>query len=150
MDDLPPNEVQLEMPAAEMAVSGMGMISGWSCLGGHLHVEVEDMDGNILRTIPLAHGTDRADTAGVCGDQLNGFSAPVNWNMLGSGKRMLRLIQNSEEVATREVRVVALGEEFGQDLQRIVAVREFPAKHQTVVLEWREMTQSFEIFAIHE
>ena len=143
LDDLPSDERTLEIPMADATSSGIGLISGWSCIGGNLQAVIEDMDGTVIATIPLAHGTDRADTMEVCGDTANGFSASVNWNLIGSGERILRLIQNGEEVAARAIEVFAFGEEFQQGLMHLTAAEHFPAEGQDTVLEWQEASQSF-------
>lgn len=143
LDDLPPNEAMLEIPAVGTTASGINLISGWSCVGGDLQAKIEGTDGTVIATIDLAHGTDRADTMEVCGDTANGFSASVNWNLIGSGERILRLIQNGEEVAARAIEVFAFGEEFQQGLMHIAAAEHFPAEGQDTVLEWQEVSQSF-------
>ena len=66
-DQLPANDVTLEVPASGATMSGIGLISGWACLGGTLEAEISDANGGVS-TVALSHGTSRADTESVCGD----------------------------------------------------------------------------------
>ena len=97
-DELPANDVTIEVPAEGSTMSGIGVISGWSCLGGELAAEFRNADGEVLATVPLGTRTPRGDTESVCGDTLNGFSATMNWNLLPAGEASIHLIQNGEEV----------------------------------------------------
>ena len=94
---LPANDVMLEVPASGATMNGIGLISGWSCLGGTLEAEISDATGG-MSTVSLSHGTSRADTESVCGDRDNGFSATVNWSLFDAGAKTIRLLQNGAEV----------------------------------------------------
>ena len=60
----------LEIPGNGAKLSGIGVISGWKCeASGPLTVRFNDGD-----PISIPYGSERADTAGVCGDTDNGFS----------------------------------------------------------------------------
>ena len=70
----------VEHPGRASFQSGSGLLSGWVC---EADVGEEEMTG-LDRTCQLdaAYGTDRADTAGACGDADNGFGLLFNWNRL--------------------------------------------------------------------
>ena len=59
---------RLEVPAFAEYMSGVGLFSGWNCEGQNISIQFEDGT-----SLPVAYGTDRADTASVCGDSNNGF-----------------------------------------------------------------------------
>ena len=110
-DDAPRDDVFLDIPGAGSTQSGVGVVSGWSCLGGHLEVELSEADGTPILTDPLPHGAYRPTTADVCGDTDNGFSMPMNWGRLGPGAKTLTLYVNGEERVTRSFSVTTFGEE---------------------------------------
>ena len=147
-EDRPARDVAIEVPAEAAAVSGVGIISGWSCLGGQLAAEFSDATG-VIASVPLSHGASRADTASVCGDSGNGFSSTMNWTLLGAGEKTLRLMQNGEAVASRTFSVVAFDQEFISGARAMCTVDDFPAAGQRVTVEWDEPQQSFEITEIH-
>ena len=129
-------------------MSGIGVISGWSCLGGILEAEFRNADGEVLATFPLGPRTPRADTESVCGDTLNGFSVTMNWNLLGLGAKTIHLIQNGEEVASRNFSVLALGVEFLTGMWT-AAVSDFPTAGQGATVEWDESQQRFVVTEIN-
>ena len=146
--DRPARDVALEVPAQGSTLSGIGLISGWSCLGGDLEAEISDTNG-IIAHVPLPYGGSRADTEPTCGDTLNGFSAPMNWTLLGSGAKTLRLMQNGEAVASRDFAVVAFETEFVSGVSGLCRVADFPSADQSVTVEWDEPQQSFVVTEIH-
>ena len=83
--EAPPAGVALEIPSPGTTVSGIGLVSGWSCLGGELEVEFSDAEGVIL-TQTVLQGTERLDTEGVCGDINNGFFLPYQLEPFGVGR----------------------------------------------------------------
>ena len=141
-------DVVLEVPAQGSTVSGIGLISGWSCLGGELEAEISDANG-VMTSVPLPHGGSRADTGAVCGDSLNGFSAPMNWTLLGSGEKTIRLMQNGEVVTSRDFSVVAFETEFISGASGMCRVGDFPSAGHSVTVEWDEPQQSFVVTEIN-
>ena len=133
--ELPPNDVTIEVPGAGSTMSGIGVISGWSCLGGELMAEISDANGEVIGTVPLAPGTSRVDTEPACGDSNNGFSATMNWTLLGPGEKTISLIQNGEQLASHSFSVLALGEEFISGMWT-TAVPDFPGAGQSATVEW--------------
>ena len=122
---VPPAGASLEIPSPGTNVSGIGLVSGWSCLGGELEVEFSDAEGVIL-TQTVLQGTERIDTEGVCGDIDNGFSSPFNWGRLGPGERTARLIRNGEEVASSTFMVAAFDRDFLPDAEGMCTIVDFP------------------------
>ena len=147
-EDLPARNVALEVPGPGSTMSGIGLISGWSCLGGQLAAEFRDANG-VTASFPLSHGASRADTESICGDADNGFSTTMNWNLFGSGKKTIRLIQNGEAVASQTFSVVAFEEEFVTGASGMATVNEFPTTGRNVMLEWDESQQRFVITQIN-
>ena len=147
-EDRPAREVFLEVPVAGSTVSGVGLISGWSCLGGEWEAEISDTRG-VIMSLPLPHGDSRADTEPICGDTLNGFSAVMNWTLLGSGEKTIRLRQNGEVVASRDFSVMAFETEFIQGASGMCSIDDFPSAGQSVTVEWYEPQQSFVVTEIH-
>ena len=146
--DRPARDVVLEVPAQGATVSGIGLISGWSCLGGKLEAEISDANG-VMTSVPLPHGGSRADTQAVCGDNLNGFGAPMNWTLLGSGEKTIRLMQNGDAVASQDFSVVAFETEFVSGASGMCSVEGFPSAGHSVTVEWDEPQQSFVVTEIH-
>ena len=103
-----------------------------------------------MTSVPLPHGGSRADTGAVCGDNLNGFGAPMNWTLLGSGEKTIRLMQNGEAVASRDFSVVAFETEFVSGASGMCRVGDFPSAGHSVTVEWDEPQQSFVVTEINE
>jgi len=131
-----------ENPPSGVAVSGASLISGWHCTATRIEIEY---DGGPART-PAASGTDRPDTAGVCGGKRNnGFGLLVNWADLGAGIHTVRAFADGELMDTRTVTVVTFGTVLltGRTTANTTTVVDFPSEGREAVLEWREGLQSF-------
>lgn len=129
-----------ENPPAGVTVSGASLVSGWHCSATRIEIEY---DGGPART-PAASGTDRPDTAGVCGGKRdNGFGLLVNWADLGPGAHTVRAFADGELLGTRTVTVVHFGAAFLPGIAASTIVMEFPSAGRETVLEWRESLQSF-------
>ena len=143
--ELPSNEVSIEVPSEGSTMSGIGVISGWSCLGGELVAELRTAAGEVITPIPLAYGTERTDTESTCGDTPNGFSSTVNWNIPGLREaKTIHLMQNGEEVASNTFSVVALAEEFLTGMWT-TTVQDFPTAGRSATMEWDASQQGFVI-----
>ena len=70
----------LENPGALSFQSGIGVLSGWVCAADVVEIELNGVPQE------AAYGTERLDTAGVCGDTDNGFGLLFNWNLLRDGE----------------------------------------------------------------
>ena len=147
--DLPARDVALEVPGPGSTMSGIGIISGWSCLGGELEAEFSDANGEVIATLPLAYGVSRADTESVCGDTRNGFSTTMNWNLIGPGAKTVRLMQNGEALASQDFSVVAFETEFISGASGMCSVDDFPGTGESVTVEWDEPQQSFVVTEIN-
>ena len=120
-------------------MSGIGLISGWSCLGGELEVEFSDANG-VLLTAPVLQGSERGDTASACGDIENGFSSTFNWNLLGPGERIASLMRNGEEVASQTFMVTAFDTEFVPG-PGMCTIADFPDMGQNATFVWEASQQ---------
>ena len=95
-----------------------------------------------------AYGTDRADTAPVCGDRNNGFGLLFNWNLLGNGWHEVVLRIDGQSRAEAAVMVTTLGEEFARGLEGMCEVAGFPDPGSTAFLGWNQSLQNFVIEAV--
>lgn len=145
---VPPAGAALEIPSPGATVSGISLISGWSCLGGELQVEFSDADG-IIETMTVGHGTERPDTGRVCGDIKNGFSAAYNWSRLGSGEKTARLIRNGEEVASHTFFVTAFDVEFVTGASGMCTLNDFPTTGKNATFVWEQSQQDFVLEAVN-
>jgi len=128
----------LENPVAGDTVSGVGLISGWNCDAQRIELEV---DGGPRFLAPS--GTSRLDTAATCGGKSStGFGYLVGWGNFGIGSHTLVVYGDGVEFARSTFTVLDYGA-FLTGLQRTVRVDHFPFYGQSVVLDWRESTQSF-------
>ncbi len=142
-DEEPMRGVSLGIPAPGSTVNGVGLISGWSCLGGELKAEIIDA-GEVVDTVVLNHGSSRTDTEGVCGDIHNGFSATVNWNHYTQGAKTIRLIRNGEEVDSHDFSILRLSDdEFLTGASGMCVINNFPEAGQETTVEWDESRQGF-------
>ncbi len=135
---LPPG--YLENPGANSSQSGLGLISGWVCAADLVEIEMGDF-------LPqaAAYGTERLDTAGVCGDTDNGFGLLFNWNLLDDGEHTVVAYVDGVELGRATVTVTTLGAEFLREAEGECVVEDFPAMGQTVTLEWQQTSQNFVI-----
>ena len=136
----PPDDVFLGIPGAGSTQSGVGVVSGWSCLGGHLEVAFSEADGTPILTDPLQHGVYRPTTENVCGDTDNGFSMLINWGRLGPGEKTLTLFVNGEERVTRNFSVTTFGQEFVTDAGGTCEIADF-RDGQNATFVWQQANQ---------
>ena len=132
----------LENPAPNSFQSGVGLLSGWVCEADTVSLEI---DG---QTYTAGYGTDRADTADVCGNRDNGFGLLFNWNELGDGD--YEVIARADGLAfdRATVRVVTLGTNFLRGARGTCEVVDFPEVGDTVTLTWQTAQQNFVITAV--
>jgi hypothetical protein len=128
-----------ENPAAGTTVSGIGVISGWTC--GAAKVELE-IDGGSRTVVPS--GVDRGDTASACGGaRNNGFGMLTNWSIFPPGTHTLRALADGVEFARTTFTVTSWGTEFLRGKSASAVVNDFPAIGKSTRLEWQEGMQSF-------
>ena len=130
----------LENPGPNSFQSGIGVISGWVCDADTVELAI----GTAGRQ-PAAYGTERLDTAEVCGDTDNGFGLLFNWNLLGDGEHTVEAFVDGVELGRATVRVTTLGVEFLRGAEGECVVEDFPTLGQTVLLEWQQTSQNFVI-----
>ncbi|QQS54013.1 MAG: hypothetical protein IPM89_14440 [Candidatus Competibacteraceae bacterium] len=132
----------LESPAAGAFVqSGVGLIRGWACAAQRIEFS---LDGGSLQAI--AYGTDRPDTAALCGDSDNGFGFTQNWGEIGDGVHNLRAFADGVEFANVNFTVTTLGRAFLTGLRAQYTLRDFPAAGNEPQVRWSEPQQNF-VFA---
>ncbi len=129
---------RLESPSQGSFESGVGLIRGWVCEAER--VEIRLNQGPLQR---IAYGTERLDTAGVCGDANNGFGLTVNWNRIGDGVHNLRAFADGVEFANVNFAVTTLGAEFLTGLSRKYSLGDFPNAGQTTEVRWSQPHQNF-------
>ena len=126
-------------------VSGIGIVSGWKCFADGITVR---FDGNAH--ISVAYGSERIDTLTSCGDANNGFVHLINYNTLGDGTHTIELYDAGVRFASRTFTVVTPGEEFLTGVNAGGMIDDFPQPGQSVVLEWNQAAQRFELVEIVE
>lgn len=111
MDALGQTKGALENPSS--FTSGIYMFSGWACDAELIEIVINGSSG-----LKAAYGTDRGDTAGVCGDSDNGFGLLFNMSNLGSGVHTAVAFADGFEIgrSTFVVRRLSTGE-FLRDKQ---------------------------------
>lgn len=133
-----------ESPAQHSMQSGVGLIRGWACDAGQVTISI---DGGA--PIPVAYGTSRADTRGVCGDDDNGYGMVIAWGLLGTGVHRLRTFVDGVAIADVEFEVLAIGNGFVTGLDGSYTLDGFPGAGQSVDVRWSEPDQNFRIIGIH-
>ena len=140
----------LENPGDGSSRSGIGIISGWVCEADRLLIDIRRVSGNSRSQVALlepAYGTERLDTAEVCGDTDNGFGVLFNWNRLGDGTYQIFAEVDGYRLDDRgaTVTVVTLGEEFLRGAAGEYVLEDFPEPGLSVVIEWEQSLQNFVI-----
>ena len=142
----------VENPQPASFQSGLGVLSGWVCEADGVTIEIEKETGEVVE-LAAAYGTERADTAAMCGDSANGFGVLFNWNLLGDGAHEVRVLVDGVALGARvvdgielgraPVTVTTLGAEFVEGLQGSFLVEDFPRAGEQVRLVWQESQQNF-------
>ena len=127
----------LENPGPDSFQSGVGLLSGWVCDAERVELELNGVPQE------AAYGTERLDTAGVCGDTDNGFGLLFNWNLLGDGEHDVVALVDGVELGGATVTVTTLGQEFLRGVEGTCAVEDFPSPGERVTLEWQQNSQNF-------
>ena len=128
----------LENPSPGALKSGVGVISGWVCDAEELEVS---FDGGTRLFVP--YGSERTDTAGVCGDTDNGFGLLINYNNLGDGPHTATLYVDGILTTRVDFNVQTLGTDFlrGVTGSGMIALSD----GKQVNVQWEETTQGFTI-----
>ena len=137
----------LGIPGNGAKLSGVSVISGWKCEAeGDLTIVFND-DG---KHIPLLYGTERTDVRanGQCLDNDDdnvGFVAIWNWGNLGDGEHTAVAYDSGVKFAESTFTVTTPGTDFLTGASKQVTVDDFPMPGDSMVLEWNQGTQHFEI-----
>lgn len=138
------SSVHLESPSEGSFESGIGLIRGWVCDAATVEVEIDRE-----KRWPTAYGTQRGDTAAVCGDTDNGFGLTFNWNLFGGGLYSLRALTDGAPFGEVIFRVATLGTEFLRDAPtRDYALPDFPQSGDSATVRWSEAHQNFVIVGV--
>ena len=130
----------LENPGPDSFQSGVGVLSGWVCEADTVEIEIDTLPAQVA-----AYGTERFDTARVCGDTDNGFGLLFNWNLLGDGEHTVVAFVDRVELGRATVTVTTLGVEFLRGAAGTCEVENFPRLGETVTLVWQQNSQNFVI-----
>ena len=131
----------LENPGPDSSQSGVGVLSGWVCTADLVEIA---LNGAVQ---PAAYGTERVDTADICGDTDNGFGLLFNWNLLGAGEHTVVATVDGIELDRATVTVTTLGEEFVRGAEGSCTVSDFPLAGETAALVWQQSKQNFVLAA---
>jgi hypothetical protein len=129
----------LEVPSPQSSQSGIGIVSGWRCEAKHIYIEIDAVRFQAL------YGTEREDTAGVCGDDNNGFMLLINWNSFGSGVHRVQALADGVVFSEAEVTISTMGTEFLRGVSREYTLADFPRVGDNTVIRWEENLQNFVI-----
>ena len=129
----------LENPGSDSFQSGIGLLSGWVCEAEVVEIELNGVPQE------AAYGTERLDTADVCGDTDNGFGLLFNWNLLGDGEHAVVAWVDGAELGRASVAVTTLGAEFLRGVTRTCEAEDFPTLGERVTLVWQQNSQNFVI-----
>lgn len=135
----------LENPAHNSFQSGIGLISGWSCIGPRVAVSIDDRE-----PVNVPYGSSRRDAAGECsGDENTGFGLLTNFNLLGSGIHTIQLWAAGWKRGTPHAFTVTVPNgEFIRGLSSSVIVPNFPVSGRNARLIWQESQQNFAIESV--
>ena len=132
----------VENPRPASFQSGLSVISGWVCEGEAVTIEIEEETGEVVE-LAAAYGTERADTATICGDSDNGFGLLFNWNLLGDGDHTVIVLVDGIELGRAPVTVTTLGAEFVEGLAGRFVIEDFPRVGEQMQVVWQESQQNF-------
>ena len=133
----------LENPSPGSFTRGIYLFSGWACDAELIEIVVDGGSG-----VKAAYGTDRGDTAGICGDSDNGFGLLYNMSILGTGEHTAVAFADGQEIgrSTFNVQRLSTGE-FLRDRRAVAIEPNFPTAGREVWLEWIQSAQNFLISA---
>ena len=133
-------QATVENPTANSTQSGISLISGWVCNATKIEVMVDS-----LAAVQIPYGTPRGDAQVTCNGRLNtGFGALINWNDLGDGPHVVKVLADGQQIASIPISVVSFGVSFLRNTSHVVTTA-FGGCVAT--LQWRESQQNFAIAA---
>lgn len=139
-------------PAPGDHVSGIGVISGWTCKAKEVVIEFSGHRGHTpyREEWKAGYGTRRTDTFDACGDVDNGFSLLFNWYHLGEGVHTVRALVDGRVLGEAEVSVTTLGEEFVREKSGQWTLQDFPEDGESITVRWSETLQNLVIVDHHK
>lgn len=142
-----PNQGFIEYPTREFVASGVAAISGWHCTSRNIEIVITPRVSGVApvtASVRPAAGTERPDTAGVCGRNDTGYSLLFNFNNLTPGVYTVTGYADGLPFARHDFIAHNFGTEFltGRNrTQRVV--RNFPDADRHAVVVWNEEVQNF-------
>lgn len=146
----------LENPVAGATESGISVVSGWHCTARNITLTIDGVDFGKAGT-----GTNRFDTAPVCGHPQTGFSRLISWSALAEGSHTISVYADGELLETRQFNSLRSGgQPFATGLSAMKTLPGFPeirqSPHfgsgdltgQTATVQWSEAQQGFVVTAI--
>ncbi len=131
-------QANVENPPVNSTQSGISLISGWVCTA----TKIEAMIDN-LAAVQIPYGTPRGDAQSTCGGKVNtGFGALINWNILGDGSHVVKILADGQPIASIPITVVTFGVSFLQGASRTLTTGFGGC---LAALQWRESQQNFVI-----
>jgi hypothetical protein len=133
----------LEIPGQGSVQSGVGLVSGWKCTSNGLTAR---FDGG--EQMPIAYGTTRNDTAGLCDDPAQTNTAFVmqwNYGNLSEGRHLLELLDGGVVWRTVDFSVSRLGTQFLRGASQCSRLENFPSEGGSQPIVWQESSQSFSL-----
>ena len=130
----------LENPGHQTFKSGISVISGWVCEAQRIEIMIGP------HRLDALYGSERADTAGVCGHTNTGFGLLINWNNLGDGVHTVRLLVDGQPLGNpAEVKVTTFGQQFVRGLEGVYTLLNFPYADNDTLIGWDQNSQNFSI-----
>jgi hypothetical protein len=136
----------LENPQPGGTEAGIGVISGWHCTSKNIEVRIDGVSGGLAGA-----GTQRGDTAGVCGGRVDtGFSFLFNYALLRGGTHKVEVFADGVPFGAASFQAGYLGAEFLKGLSTAHRVTDFPVKGVGARVLWAESKQGFVISGVDQ
>jgi hypothetical protein len=136
----------LENPQPSSYQSGIGLVSGWSCVGPYVSVSFSG-----LAPIAAPYGSSRLDTAPACGswNTNTGFGLLANYNLFGTATHSAQLYVNGQAFGSpRSFQVTVPAGEFLTGVSATGTVPNFPSAGRAATLIWQQSQQNFSIQSV--
>ncbi len=133
-------EYNHEFPIAGSNVSGVGTLLGWVCDAQSVNIQIDDFP-----EFNAVYGNERADTFANCGDNNNGYSQLINWNLFGSGIHRIQVRVDGQLIDDSTFRITALSDGFLEGVKETHFVLDFPAQGDLSALAWNQTEQNFSL-----
>jgi hypothetical protein len=132
----------LGIPSGGSIQSGVGIVSGWKCTSNGLTARFDGGD-----ELPVAYGTPRGDTLGLCADpdqQNTAFVLQWNYSNLTNGEHLVEILDGGEVWRSAIFRVQRIADaKFLRGAENCTGLEDFPGTGNTQLVEWQQASQSF-------